>query len=88
MYDTDLGHSLMKNCSHTNNCGIQLYDTDLQYSLMKHCSYKSNCGIQLYDTDLVMMMMMMNYFCGMVDLFLVGTIVRDPHHPESLTRRD
>ena len=37
-------------------------------------------------------MMMMNYFCGMVDrrkaLFPAGTIVRDPHHRESPTRRE
>ena len=38
--------------------------------------------------------MMMNCFCGMVDrrkafiaLFPAGTIVRDPHHRESPTRR-
>ena len=41
-----------------------------------------------------MMMMMMNYFCGMVDqrsrlvLFPAGTIVRDLHHRESPTRRE
>ena len=41
-----------------------------------------------------LMMMMMNCFCGMVDrkrrlaLFAAGTIVRDPHHCESLTRRE
>ena len=40
------------------------------------------------------MMMMMNCFCGMVDrrkalaLFPAGTIVRDPHHLESPTRRE
>ena len=38
------------------------------------------------------LMMMMNCFCGMVDqrclaLFPAGTIVRDPHHCESLTHR-
>ena len=39
-------------------------------------------------------MMMMNCFCGMADrrktfsLFPVGTIVRDPHHLESPTRRE
>ena len=27
----------------------------------------------------------MNCFCGMVALFPAGTIVRDPHHRESLT---
>ena len=40
-----------------------------------------------------MIMMMMNCFCGMVDqrrlaLFPAGTIVRDPHHLESPTRRE
>ena len=43
----------------------------------------------------MMMMMMMNCFCGMVDRrkafspisrFPSGTIVRDPHHHESPTR--
>ena len=39
------------------------------------------------------MMMMMNYFCGIVGrrrrlaLFTAGIIVRDPHHHESPTRR-
>ena len=42
----------------------------------------------------MMMMTMMNGFCGMDDrrktlaLFAVGTIVRDPHHRESLTRHE
>ena len=42
---------------------------------------------------MMMMMMMMNCFCGMVTderrlaLFSAGTIVRDPHHHESLTRQ-
>ena len=41
-----------------------------------------------------MMMMMMNCVCGMADrrkvftLFPVGTIVRDPQHRESPTRRE
>ena len=40
------------------------------------------------------LMMMMNCFCGMVDrqrrlaLFPAGTIVTDPHHCESPTRRE
>ena len=36
-------------------------------------------------------MMMMNFFCGMVDrrkAFPAGTIVRDPHHRESPTRHE
>ena len=43
---------------------------------------------------MMMMMMMMNCFCGMVDrrkafsLIRAGTIVRDPHHCESPTRRE
>ena len=43
---------------------------------------------------MTMMMMMMNFFCGVVDqrqslaLFPAGTIVRDPHHRESPTRRE
>ena len=40
---------------------------------------------------MMMIMMMMNCFCGMVDrclaLFPAGTVVRDPHHRESPTRR-
>ena len=38
------------------------------------------------------MMMMMNCFCGMVDqrlaFFPARTVVRDPRHHESLTRRE
>ena len=38
------------------------------------------------------MMMTMNCFCGMVErhltLFSAETIVRDPHHRESPTRRE
>ena len=43
---------------------------------------------------MMMMMMMMNCFCGMVDqrkafsLISSQTIVRDPHHQESPTRRE
>ena len=43
---------------------------------------------------MMMMMMMMSCFCGMVDrwkalsLIPTGTIVRDPHHRESRTRRE
>ena len=43
---------------------------------------------------MTMMMMIMNCFCGMADrrkvlsLIPAGTIVRDPHHRESPTRRD
>ena len=42
---------------------------------------------------MMMMMMMVNCFCGMVDdkrrldLFPAGTIIRGPHHRESLARR-
>ena len=42
---------------------------------------------------MMMMMMMMNCFCGMVndktrlDLFPTGTIIRGPHHRESLAHR-
>ena len=47
--------------------------------------------------SLFLMMMMMNCFCSMVvwlndgrrlALFPAGAIVRDPHHCESLTRRE
>ena len=38
--------------------------------------------------EVLMMMMMKNCYCGMVALFSAGTIVRDPHHRESLTRRE
>ena len=45
--------------------------------------------------ELMMMMRFMNYFCDMVDrrktflvLFQAATIVRDPHHRESLTRHE
>ena len=44
--------------------------------------------------EALMMMMMMNCFCGIVDrrkafvLFPDETIVRDPHHRESPTRRE
>ena len=47
---------------------------------------------KLINTPYMMMMMMMNCFCSMVDrrkalaLFPVRTIVRDPHHRESPTR--
>ena len=50
----------------------------------------------MFDRALNMLdelMMMMNCFCGMVDrqrrlaLFPAGTIVTDPHHCESPTRR-
>ena len=42
---------------------------------------------------MMIMMMIMNCFCGMADrrkvlnLIPAGTIVRDPHHRESPTRR-
>ena len=34
----------------------------------------------------MMMIIIMNCFCGMVDLFLAGTTVRYSHHRKSLTR--
>ena len=43
-----------------------------------------------FPAMMVMMMMMMNYFCGMVEwkivcsLFPAGTVVRDSHHHKSL----
>ena len=44
---------------------------------------------------MMMIMMMMKCFCGIVErqkaflaLFPAGTIVRDPHHRESQTRRE
>ena len=48
----------------------------------------------LVSMMMMMMMMMMNCFCGMVTderhlaLFRAGTIVRDPHHRESLTHHE
>ena len=42
----------------------------------------------------MIIMMLMNCFCGIVDrrkefrLISAGTIVRDPHHRESPTRRE
>ena len=51
--------------------------------------------IKLTMMMMMMMMMMMNCFCGIwwtderrLALFLAWTIVRDPHHRESRTRRE
>ena len=54
----------------------------------------SECSGVLLKIHLMKFMMMMNCFCGMVDwrkrlaLFPAGTIVRDPHHRKSPTRRE
>ena len=61
----------------------------------KDQSIQEICSERTYNEKMMMMMMMMNCFCGMVDrrkaflaLFPAGTTVRDPHHLESLTRRE
>ena len=56
--------------------------------------FRNLTSILKFQCHIMMMMMMMNCFCGMVDrrkavsLISAGTIVRDPHHRESPTRRE
>ena len=63
------------------------------YFFLKDADSFDGSEIPFFEHIVLTMLMMMNYFCGMVDeghlaLFSAGTIVRDPHHRESPIHRE